>query len=107
MGTLRAVNATATIDRLLDFFPGDEQVVVRSQLAETPQLVFSQRLLRRANGRGRVVAWEKVASSVRVKGAIREGRGDSLHGATVDKRMILETGLTADFALVRAKVVDE
>ena len=28
-------------------------------------------------------------------------------GATVDKRMILETGLTADHALVRAKVVDE
>ncbi|MBM4280539.1 MAG: CoA transferase subunit A [Deltaproteobacteria bacterium] len=28
-------------------------------------------------------------------------------GATVTKRMILETGLTADYALVRAKVADE
>jgi 3-oxoacid CoA-transferase subunit A len=28
-------------------------------------------------------------------------------GTTVDRRMILETGLTADYALVRCKVVDE
>jgi 3-oxoacid CoA-transferase subunit A len=28
-------------------------------------------------------------------------------GSTVEKRMILETGLTADYALVRAKVADE
>jgi Tfp pilus assembly pilus retraction ATPase PilT len=37
-------------------------------------VVFSQRLLRRASGGGRVLAWERMSSSLRVRNAIREGK---------------------------------
>ncbi|MEW6719583.1 MAG: PilT/PilU family type 4a pilus ATPase [Thermodesulfobacteriota bacterium] len=74
IGTLHSLNATAAVDRIIDGFPAGQQQQVRSQLAECLQLVFSQRLLRRAGGSGRVLAWEKMATSVRVRNAIREGK---------------------------------
>lgn len=78
LATIHSVNATATIDRLIEFYPSHEQSLARSQLAESLLLVLSQRLIKRAAGAGRVLAWEKLASSPRVKHAIREGRVASL-----------------------------
>ncbi|HEY3490461.1 MAG TPA: PilT/PilU family type 4a pilus ATPase [Candidatus Deferrimicrobiaceae bacterium] len=74
MATLHSNNATSAVDRLIDCFPGNQQSQVRAQLADCLQLVFSQRLLQRASGAGRVLAWEKMTSSVRVRNAIREGK---------------------------------
>ncbi|HEX9205277.1 MAG TPA: PilT/PilU family type 4a pilus ATPase [Candidatus Deferrimicrobiaceae bacterium] len=80
MGTLHAMNATAAVDRIVDVFPGNQQPQVRAQLAECLQLVFAQRLLKRANGQGRVLAWEKMSSSLRVRNAIRDGKVHQLRG---------------------------
>lgn len=74
MGTMHALNATAAVDRILDFFTGDMQAQVRAQLAEALQLVFAQRLLKRFDGNGRALAWEAMSHSLRVRNAIREGR---------------------------------
>ncbi|MBI5576639.1 MAG: PilT/PilU family type 4a pilus ATPase [Deltaproteobacteria bacterium] len=74
MGTLHANSATAAIDRIIDIFPGNQQHQVRAQLAECFLLVFSQRLLRRAAGSGRVLAWERMSTSSRIRNAIREGK---------------------------------
>ncbi|HEY5996881.1 MAG TPA: PilT/PilU family type 4a pilus ATPase [Candidatus Deferrimicrobiaceae bacterium] len=74
MATLHANNATSAVDRVIDCFPGNQQSQVRAQLADCLQLVFSQRLLQRAGGAGRILAWEKMGSSVRVRNAIREGK---------------------------------
>jgi len=74
LGTLHSMNATAAVDRIIDSFPANQQSQVRAQLAECLQLVFSQRLLKRAGGVGRVLAWEKMSTSLRVRNAIREGK---------------------------------
>jgi len=78
MGTLHANSAVAAIDRILDIFPPGAQQQVRAQLADCLLLVFSQRLVRGREGSGRVLAWEKMASSVRVRNAIREGKSQMI-----------------------------
>jgi twitching motility protein PilT len=80
MGTLHSNSATAAVDRIVDIFPGNQQSQIRAQLAECLLLVFSQRLLRRASGTGRVLAWEKMSTSLRVRNAIREGKVSQLRG---------------------------
>ncbi len=74
MGTLHANNAVSAVDRILDIFPPNQQQQVRAQFADSFQLVFSQRLIKRADGAGRVLAWEKMATSPRVRNSIREGK---------------------------------
>ncbi|MGE5248000.1 MAG: PilT/PilU family type 4a pilus ATPase [Verrucomicrobiota bacterium] len=80
LGTLHSMNSTAAVDRIVDSFPASQQSQVRSQLAESLLLVFSQRLLKRANGAGRALAYEKMATSLRVRNAIREGKVHQLRG---------------------------
>jgi twitching motility protein PilT len=80
MATLHSNSATAAIDRIIDLFPGNQQPQIRAQLAESLLLVFSQRLLRRASGVGRVLAWEKMSTSLRVRNGIREGKVSQLRG---------------------------
>jgi twitching motility protein PilT len=80
LGTLHSMNSTTAVDRIVDIFPGNQQPQIRAQLAESLLLVFSQRLLKRASGNGRVLAWEKMATSLRVRNAVREGKVHQLRG---------------------------
>jgi twitching motility protein PilT len=80
LGTLHSMNATTAVDRIVDIFPANQQPQIRAQLAESLLLVFSQRLLKRASGSGRVLAWEKMATSLRVRNAVREGKVHQLRG---------------------------
>jgi twitching motility protein PilT len=80
MATMHSNNATAAVDRIIDIFPPAQQSQVRAQLADCLLAVFSQRLLRRASGSGRIMAWEKMSTSLRVRNAIREGKVHVLRG---------------------------
>ncbi|MBS0658965.1 MAG: PilT/PilU family type 4a pilus ATPase [Verrucomicrobia bacterium] len=80
LATMHSLNATATVDRIVDLYPPAQQHQVRAQLAESLLLVFSQRLLRRRDGRGRALAYERVSTSLRVKNALREGKAYTLRG---------------------------
>jgi len=80
LGTLHSNSATAAVDRIVDIFPANQQSQVRAQLADCLLVVFSQRLLRRASGAGRVLAWEKMSTSLRVRNAIREGKINQMRG---------------------------
>jgi len=80
LATMHSISATATVERIIDMFPGDQQAQVRAQVAESLQLVVSQRLVRRAGTAGRVLAIEKLATSNRIKNAIREGKMHQLRG---------------------------
>jgi len=80
LATMHSLSATAAVDRIVDIFPGDQQTQVRAQVAESLLLVLSQRLVRRAAGVGRILALEKLATSNRVKNAIREGKVHQLRG---------------------------
>ena len=80
LATMHSLSATSTVDRIIDMFPGDQQGQVRAQIAESLLLVVSQRLVRRAGGTGRVLAIEKLATSIRIRNAIREGKVHQLRG---------------------------
>ena len=74
LATLHTLNATSTIDRIIDVFPGDQQNQVRHQLADTLLMIISQRLVPKADRSGRILAHEKLVNSYRIQGSIRDKR---------------------------------
>jgi twitching motility protein PilT len=68
LSTVHTTDAAKTIGRLCDAFPADAQEPLRHRLAENLKGTISQRLLPRAQGKGRVVAAEIMVST----DAIRE-----------------------------------
>jgi twitching motility protein PilT len=72
--TLHTQDAAQTIDRIIDVFPPHQQGQVRSQLAATLQGVVCQTLVKKASGKGRVVATEVLIATPAVGNLIREGK---------------------------------
>ncbi|HWR17476.1 MAG TPA: type IV pilus twitching motility protein PilT [Terriglobales bacterium] len=68
--TLHTLDAVETINRIISVFPPPEQKQVRMQLAATLRSVISQRLVRRADGAGRVPAVEVLISTAYVRECI-------------------------------------
>jgi twitching motility protein PilT len=68
--TLHTLDAVETINRIIAVFPPPEQKQVRMQLGATLRSVVSQRLVRRADGAGRVPACEILISSAFVRECI-------------------------------------
>jgi twitching motility protein PilT len=64
--TLHTINATETINRVIDFFPPHEQRQVRMALGGSLRGILSQRLVERRDGKGRVAAVEVLVSTGRV-----------------------------------------
>jgi twitching motility protein PilT len=70
--TVHTTDATKTIGRLLSVFPAEEQQTVRFRLADNLKATISQRLLPRADGKGRVPACEVMINTVTTQDAIRD-----------------------------------
>ncbi|HET7584167.1 MAG TPA: PilT/PilU family type 4a pilus ATPase [Gemmatimonadaceae bacterium] len=58
ISTLHTADAQSTVNRIIAMFPPEEQGTARIRLAESLAACVSQRLLPRADGKGRVVAVE-------------------------------------------------
>ncbi len=67
MSTLHTIDATETINRIIDFFPLHQQKQVRIMLAGTLKGIISQRLLPRAGGSGRIPAIEILIATNRIR----------------------------------------
>ena len=80
ISTMRTTNVTETLARIVDFFPPFQQRQARMTLASALRGVVSQRLLERADGRGRVPAVEVLVSTNRVFDRIADpdAPGDTL-----------------------------
>jgi len=63
MSTLHTLDATETINRIISVFPPYQQKQVRLQLSTILRAVISQRLVPRADGKGRVPALEVLIST--------------------------------------------
>jgi twitching motility protein PilT len=74
MGTLHTTDAPQTIDRVIDIFQPNHQSQIRMQLSQVLEAVLCQTLLPRANGKGRVAAFEIMLGTSAVKNLIREGK---------------------------------
>ncbi len=72
MSTLHTLDASETINRIIAVFPPYQQKQVRMQLGAVLKAVISQRLLPRADGRGRVAALEILISTARVRELIED-----------------------------------
>jgi twitching motility protein PilT len=72
--TLHTMDAVQTLDRILDFFPHDQQGQIRQQLAAALKAVISQRLVPRADGTGRIPAAEVMIVTPTIKSLILENR---------------------------------
>ncbi|WP_050727411.1 type IV pilus twitching motility protein PilT [Vulgatibacter incomptus] len=72
MSTLHTVDATETINRIISVFPPYQQKQVRLQLASVLRAVISQRLVPRADGKGRVAAVEVMICTARVRELIED-----------------------------------
>ncbi|MGH2829603.1 MAG: type IV pilus twitching motility protein PilT [Actinomycetota bacterium] len=66
ISTLHTLNATETVNRIIDFFPDHQQMQARLSLAGTLRGIVSQRLLLRTDGKGRVPAVEVLISNGRI-----------------------------------------
>src|SRR5512133_191310 len=73
MSTLHTPDAQSTILRVMAMFPPEEQNVIRIRLAESLSAIISQRLLPRANGKGRAVATEVMVNTPAIKDLILDG----------------------------------
>jgi len=66
LSSLHTIDATETINRIVDFFPPYQQKQIRILLASTLKGVVSQRLLEKADGQGRVPSVEVLTMNGRV-----------------------------------------
>lgn len=70
LSTLHTMDATETINRIIDFFPPHLQQQARVMLASTLRGVVGQRLVKRAGGDGRVAICEVLVVTGRVQDLI-------------------------------------
>jgi twitching motility protein PilT len=72
ISTMRASSATDTVNRLIELFPLAEQDLARQSLVSVLRGVASQRLLERADGKGRVAAVEVLVGTSKVVDVIAD-----------------------------------
>jgi twitching motility protein PilT len=68
--TLHTINATETINRIVDFFPPHQQTQIRISLAGSLKGIVCQRLIPTADGESRVPALEVLVINGRIQQAI-------------------------------------
>jgi twitching motility protein PilT len=76
LSTLHTIDASKTVDRIIGLYPKNEEPVIRTRLAQTFRYIISQRLIPRADGRGRIAIAEILRSSPRTREYIESGEAD-------------------------------
>ena len=76
LSTLHTIDASKTVDRIIGLYPKNEEPVIRTRLAQTFRYIVSQRLMPRADRRGRIAAVEILRSSPRTREYIEAGEAD-------------------------------
>ena len=72
LSTIHANNSTTVIETIINSFEPHRQSLIRMMLADCLLLCLSQRLLPLKDGRGRILALEKLINSHRIRNRIRE-----------------------------------
>ena len=107
LSTMHTVDASETVGRMVEFFPGVKQPLVRSVLAGVLRGVISQRLLPKVDS-GRIAAVEVMVNNSRIGDLIRENRADEIHDAIEDGSFFqMQTFMQALIDLVVGGQVDQ
>ncbi len=81
LATLHTNNAIRTINRVLGVFPPEQQAQIRTMVSESLRAVVSQRLIPRADGKGRALALEILVVNKAVGNLIREDKTFQIRSA--------------------------
>src|SRR4026207_2279410 len=76
LSTLHTIDASKTVDRIIGLYPKNEEPIIRTRLAQTFRYIVSQRLIPRADFRGRIAVAEILRSSPRTREYIDTGEAD-------------------------------
>ena len=99
LSTLHTIGAAKTIDRIIDVFPPHQQQQIRIQLASVLEAVVSQQILPKADGTGRVVAFEIMVANSAIRNLIREGK-------THQMQTVIQTGANQGMMTMDASLID-
>ncbi len=77
--TLHTTDAPSSINRIVDAFPPYQQAQVRSQLSFTLQAVFTQQLLLKSGGVGRILACEVLIVTAAIRNLIRDMKTEQIY----------------------------
>ncbi len=98
-GTLHTNSASKTIDRIIDVFPAGQQQQIRTMLAESLRGVIAQTLFSRADGQGRVAAYEIMRNTKAISNLVREGKVHQIPSA-------MQTGASQGMILFEKYIED-
>ncbi|MGA9996554.1 MAG: PilT/PilU family type 4a pilus ATPase [Pyrinomonadaceae bacterium] len=73
LSTLHTIDASKTVDRIIGVFPKNEEKAIRTRIAQSFRYIVSQRLIPRADQKGRVAAIEILKSTSRTKEYMERG----------------------------------
>lgn len=106
LGTLHTSSAAKTIDRIIDVFPGQDKALIRSMLSGSLEAVVAQRLLRTADGNGRVAGLEILLGTPAVRNLIREGRVPQIYSLLqIGTKLGMRTMKDSVYALLEKGVI--
>jgi len=114
-GTLHVTSAAESINRIIDVFPPEQQEQIRLQLAGVLEAVFTQTLVPKVDGKGRICAMEILIGTPGVRNLIRENKpaqilsmmqtGQNVGMQTLDKqlsRFVKDGLITLEAAIEKA-----
>jgi twitching motility protein PilT len=99
LATLHTTDAAQAVDRIIDVFPANQQTQIRLQLSQVLEAILTQTLLPRADGQGRIAAFEILLANPAVRNLIRMGKSHEL--PNVMQLSTKEGMQTLDQALVK------
>ncbi len=87
--TMHAATVAQSLTRLFEFFPPEQQIQARRQIAGSLRGFICQKLIPKLEGGGRIPANELLYADVTVKNLILEGQFDKIQG-------LLESGIDSN-----------
>jgi twitching motility protein PilT len=96
--TLHTVDASQTVERIIDMYPAGQQNQIRSMLANTLQAVVSQTLFSRIDRSGMVPAIEIMLCTPAIRNIIREARTFEIPNVIDTNRQLGMIGLDTAIA---------
>lgn len=97
--TLHTAGAANSVNRIIDSFPAGQQNQIRAQLAQSLRLVLTQRLFPRADGDGRIAAFEVMTCNNAIRNLIREGKTHQIES-------VLQTGREAGMQTMEFSITE-
>jgi twitching motility protein PilT len=88
LGTLHTTGSARTVNRLIDAFPANQQEQIRAQLSVALLAVISQVLLPRADGKGRIAAFEMMVMTPAIANLIRKNETNKIPSTIQSSRKL-------------------